>query len=70
VDGKKLALAGTSPAEQRKDVIDFESDLRKATTTNGDLMFDPSKGEHVSYQVQGSNVRWNFTLELKRVEIE
>ena len=70
VDGKKLALAGTTPKEQIKEAIDFEGDLRKATSTNGDLIFDPNKGEHLSYQVQGNNVRWNFTLELKRVEVE
>ena len=71
VDGKRLTLNGTSPLDKRNEVIDFESELRKSTGTNGEFMFDPSKGEHFSYQVQGGNsARWNFTLELKRAEVE
>jgi len=70
VDGRKLALTGKSPSGQTKEIIDFEADLRKATSTNGDLIFDPTKGEHVSYQVQGQDVRWNFSLELKRAEVQ
>jgi len=70
VDGKKLALSGTSPIDARNDVFQFEGDLRKATATNGDLIFDPTKGEHVSGGAQSGNFKWNFTLELKRVEVE
>jgi len=69
-DGKKLSLTGKAPADQRKEVIEFEGELRRATSTNGDLIFDPGKGEHLSYQVQGGDVRWNFSLELKRAEVE
>jgi len=72
VDGKRLTLNGTSPLDKRNEVIEFESQMHKATNpTNGDLVFDPSKGEHFNYQVQGGNsARWNFTLELKRAEVE
>ena len=70
VDGKRLTLNGTANAEQRKDLYDFESQLRKATLTNGEAMFDLYQGDHVQYQVQGGNVRWNFSLVLKRVEVE
>jgi hypothetical protein len=70
VDGKKLALTGKSPSGQTKDIIDFEADLRRATLTNGDLVFDPNSGEHMSYQVQGSDIRWNFSLWLKRADVQ
>jgi hypothetical protein len=70
VDGKRLTLNGTANAEQRKELYDFESALRKATLTNGEAMFDPNGGDHVQYQVQGGNVRWNFSLVLKRAEVE
>jgi hypothetical protein len=70
VDGKRLTLSGTAGADQRKELYDFESNLRKATLTNGEAMFDPAKGEHLQYQVQAGNVRWNFSLELKRAEVE
>ena len=70
IGGKKLTLRGTAPTDQRKEIYDFEAKLRKETSTNGDLIFDPSKGEHVNYTVQGGNVRWNFSLELNRAEIE
>jgi hypothetical protein len=70
VDGKRLTLNGTASAEQRKDLYDFEGQLRKATLTNGEALFDPNKGDHVQYSVQGGTVRWNFSLELKRAEVE
>ncbi len=69
-DGKRLTLDGTAAADQRKEVYDFESALRSAASTNGDLMFNPNGGDHVQYHVQQGNVRWNFSLELKRVEVE
>jgi hypothetical protein len=68
VDGRRLALQGKSPSGQTKEIIDFEGDLRKATASNGELIFDSTKGEHVSYQVQGQDIRWTFSLELKRSE--
>jgi len=70
VDGRKLALSGKSPSGQTKDIIDFEADLRRATSTNGELVFDPGSGEHMSYQVQGADIRWNFSLWLKRVDVQ
>jgi len=72
VDGKRLTLYGNSPLDKRNEVIDFESEMRKVTNpTNGELIFNPNAGDHFSYQVQGGNsARWNFTLELKRAEVE
>jgi len=70
IGGKKLTLRGSAPADQLKELYDFESKLRKETSTNGDLVFDSTRGEHVNYTVQGGNVRWNFSLELNRAEIE
>lgn len=70
IDGKKLSLSGKAPKEQWKDIIEFEGELRKATGTNGDFMFDQTKGEHAIANIQGGDVRWNFSLELKRVEVE
>jgi len=72
VDGKKLALNGSAPSGQQKELYDFENELRKATASNGEGMFDSTKGEHLNYQVDraGGSVKWNFSLELKRVEVE
>jgi hypothetical protein len=70
IDGKRLALNGRSPASQTKDIIEFEADMRKATSTNGDLIFEPGSGDHMSYQVQGADIRWNFSLWLKRADIQ
>jgi hypothetical protein len=70
-DGKKLSLFGTAPAEQRAEIIDFEAKMRKAPSPTGsDFMFDPNGGEHFNYTAQGGNMRWNFTLDLKRVEVD
>jgi hypothetical protein len=70
IDGKRLALNGRSPASQTKDIYDFETELRKATSTNGDRVFEPESGDHMSYQVQGADIRWNFSLWLKRADIQ
>jgi len=72
VDGKRLTLNGTANKDQTKELYDFEAALRRATLTNGEAIFDPTKVDHVQYraQVQAGTVQWNFSLELKRVEVE
>jgi hypothetical protein len=70
VDGRRLALTGKSPSGQTKEIIDFEADLRKATSTNGELIFDPKLGEHFNYEVHPPDVHWRFSLELKRAEVQ
>ncbi len=67
-DGKRLALNGTAPAGQEKSLIDFDSDLRKASH-GGQTMFDQNEGDHITWQ-QGANgtVNWRCTLELKQAE--
>lgn len=67
-DGKRLALNGTAPAGQEKRLIDFDSDLRKASKNNQPL-FNQAEGDHIVWQ-QGANgtVNWRCTLELKQSE--
>ncbi len=66
-DGRKLALAGTAPADSVNAVIDFYGAMRKATL-NGQPMFDANKGQELSTRVGPNGVNWNFALELKRTE--
>jgi len=70
IDGRRMTLQGKAPSDQTKDMLEFEGALRKAANTNGDAFFDTSKGDHLQYTIQGGDVRWNFSLELKRVEVE
>jgi len=68
-DGRKLALAGTAPADKVGEVLDFNSSLRKATV-NGEPLFHSAGGDAFSSRTipPGNTVGWNFSLELKRVE--
>ncbi|MFO1513349.1 MAG: hypothetical protein U1F83_10625 [Verrucomicrobiota bacterium] len=68
-DGRKLALAGTAPADSVNSVIEFYGAMRKATL-NGQPMFDPNKVVELSTRTGpgGATVVWNFGLELKRTE--
>ncbi len=70
-DGKKLKLNGTAPADQTGDLIDYSAAMRK-TEINGQAIFDPAKGEQLSYRMNPGNstVSWNFAFELKRKEAE
>jgi hypothetical protein len=70
IDGRRMTLQGKAPSDQTKDMLEFEGALRKAANTNGEAFFDASKGDHLQYTIQGGDVRWNFSLELKRVEVE
>ena len=69
-DGKKLVLAGTAPADQTTELINFESAMRKASDSKGQPMFNRTKGDHLSYQIdRPGSVRWSFGLELNRAEL-
>jgi hypothetical protein len=67
--GKRFTLSGSAPADASTQLNNFESDLRKATI-NGQLLFDPNKGDTINYRVQGSSATWSLTLELKRAEVQ
>ncbi len=69
-EGKRLALNGTAPSAQVKQVVEFEAAMRKATI-DGQPLFDGNKGEGLSWQNQGpAAVSWKFSLELKRGEAQ
>mgnify|MGYP001156511852 FL=1 len=69
-DGKRLTLRGTAPSDQVAQLIEFEPAMRKAVV-NGQPFFHPTKGENLNYQANpaAGTVTWNFSLELKRVEL-
>jgi hypothetical protein len=66
-NGEKLILSGTAPADQTKRLLDFDADIRKVAP-NGQPMFDPNGGDHVTWDVRGGVVSWHCVLELKRTE--
>jgi hypothetical protein len=69
-DGRKLMLAGTAPGDQIGAVIDFNSGMRKYSV-NGQQLFDPGKGTPLATRMLNPNTAsWNFTLELKRTEVQ
>ena len=66
-DGRKLTLSGSAPADQTKRLLDFDSDIRKAVA-NGQPLFDPNAGDHVTWHSAPGGVSWSCVLELKRAE--
>ena len=66
-DGRKLTISGSAPADQTKRLLDFDSDIRKVVV-NGQPLFDPNAGEHVTWDVRGAIASWHCALELKRAE--
>jgi hypothetical protein len=70
-EGRRLTLNGSAPSnEQVQQILDFEKSLRKATK-EGQLLFDPSKGDYLHYSPgPNGSVRWDFSLELKRAEVQ
>jgi hypothetical protein len=66
-DGRKLTLSGSAPADQTKRLLDFDSDIRKVVV-NGQPLFDPNAGDHVTWDVRGTVANWHCVLELKRTE--
>jgi hypothetical protein len=69
-DGKRFTLNGTAPSGQLKKLLDFEGTMRKATV-DGQLLFDPNKGEGVQWRDQGAQgAAWSLALELQRSEAQ
>ncbi|MGH7970358.1 MAG: hypothetical protein ACREIC_16670, partial [Limisphaerales bacterium] len=69
-DGKRFTLNGTAPSGQLKKLLDFEGTMRKATV-DGQLLFDPGKGEGVQWRDQGvQGAAWSLALELQRSEAQ
>jgi hypothetical protein len=69
-DGRRLTLVGTAPGDQVQALYTFEGDLRKHLK-DGQPLFSREGGEHLNIrQGSGGTVNWNFSLELKRVEIQ
>ncbi|MDW8307834.1 MAG: hypothetical protein RMK20_00520 [Verrucomicrobiales bacterium] len=70
-DGRRLSLNGTAPGGADKAVLEFYDALRKITV-NGQALFDPAKSDPAPRYGAGpgGNLAWNFTLELKRVEVQ
>ena len=67
-EGRKLSLGGSAPADQYKVLNDFDADIHKAVV-NGQPLFDPNAGDHVTYHNGPNNtLSWNCTLELQRGE--
>jgi hypothetical protein len=66
-DGRKLTLSGSAPSDQTKRLLDFDSDIRKVVV-NGQPLFDPNAGGHVTWDVRGNLAIWHCVLELKRTE--
>jgi hypothetical protein len=66
-EGKKLTLSGSAPSDQVKRLLDFDSDIRKAVV-NGQPLFDPNAGDHLTYHSSPNGVTWSCVLELKRSE--
>ncbi len=73
VDGKTVSFLGKAPTDQSKALLDFETDMRRATV-NGRPLFMRDKGRPVDYRIMGKGVdgkevySWNLGLELKRSE--
>ena len=68
-DGHKLGLSGTATPDQITPITDFYDTLRKSQLS-GKPMFVVSGGDPLSYRQNGSQVTWNFSLELRRAEVE
>jgi hypothetical protein len=66
-DGHRLTLSGKAPDGHQKRLLDFDADIRKVAP-NGQPLFDPNKGEHVTWDTRGSELNWHCILELKRTE--
>jgi hypothetical protein len=69
-DGKRLLLQGTAPMGQAQQIYGFEGAMRKVFV-NGQPLFDPIRGESVSYRPApgGQNLSWSFALDLRRSEV-
>jgi hypothetical protein len=68
VDGKKLTLNGTAPADNASKLSEFDAALRRKKAQNGQALFE-TFGDNISWMVNGpGTVSWRVTLELRRTE--
>jgi hypothetical protein len=73
-DGKRLALNGTAPPSQGREVDGFYEAVRKATVIDGDKripMFDlvGRESDYSSRTGPDGTINWSFSLDLKRSEV-
>jgi hypothetical protein len=69
-DGSRLSLNGTAPSGDIQQLLDFERAIRAATTPDGQMLFDPNKGDTLQYHVRDTSATWSLNLELKRSEVQ
>jgi hypothetical protein len=69
-DGKRLSLSGTAPSGDVQKLFEFERAMRNATSTDGQLLFDPTKGDSLQYHTRDQYATWSLNLELKRSEVQ
>jgi hypothetical protein len=75
-DGRRLALHGSAPSNEHvQQVLDFEKALRKSRITDGQgqaqPLFDPNKGEGLNWHTgPNGTILWDFSVELKRSEVQ
>lgn len=69
--GKRLTLNGSAPSNEHvQQILDFEKAVRKYVGKDGKPMFDPNKGDYLHYNTVNNGVRWDFSVELKRSEVQ
>ena len=69
-EGRRLSLHGSAPAGLYQRLLEFEREMRKATTPDGQLMFDSTKGDSLQYSARDTSATWSLDLELKRSELQ
>ncbi len=67
VDGQKLSLSGTAPADQVNEIFNFNTTMQKATNQNRP-MFDLQGGEPVNPRITANKATWSFSLQLQHAE--
>jgi len=69
VDGKSLALSGTTTQDQVDTLFTFYTTMQKLKV-NGQFVFDQNSGEPVAPRASGNTEQWNFSLQLAHTEAE
>jgi hypothetical protein len=69
-DGQRLTINGSAPETSATTLLNFNSDMRKAEV-NGKPLFKVDAGDTITSRVGANGVlSWNFSLELKRTELQ
>jgi hypothetical protein len=69
-DGKRLSLSGTAPVGEVQRLFEFEREIRSSANKDGQLLFDPTKGDSLQYHTRDQYATWSLNLELKRSEVQ